>query len=209
MSGKYMDFVPARPAVKPPKKPTEVVSEVQDVQVEAILVERKRPAGVPSGSAMPKFGVIEDFQPKFVKTDVKKRPLSSAPKMMKPETETAASAKAKTVKASVKESMKTERVLENAVKKAEKTTEDLEVVKIPKAPVKTSPFVNTDKVKKRPLSKNVYQKKVEVPVETPSGPVTIITKPEKDSKVGTVVAIILTIILGATAGTVAFLLLPK
>ena len=75
--------------------------------------------------------------------------------------------------------------------------------------IKKSPFVNTEKVTKRPLSKSVYQKKVVVPKEEPSKTVTIITKPEKDSKVGIVVAIILTIILGAAAGTVAFLLLPK
>lgn len=72
-------------------------------------------------------------------------------------------------------------------------------------------FVNTEKVAKRPLSKNVYPKKVMVPeeVEKPSKPVTIINKPEKDSKMGMVVAIIITIILGAAAGTVAFLLLPN
>ena len=70
-------------------------------------------------------------------------------------------------------------------------------------------FVNLEKVNKRPLSKNVSTKKVEVPKETPSGPVTIIDKPEKDSKVGLIVTIIITIILGAAAGTVAFLLLPK
>ena len=79
--------------------------------------------------------------------------------------------------------------------------------------VKSAPrpaFVNVEKVKKRPLSKNVYPKKaVELPKEVPSGPVTIIDKPEKDSKVGLVVTIIITIILGAAAGTVAFLLLPK
>ena len=75
-------------------------------------------------------------------------------------------------------------------------------------------FVNMDKIDKRPLSKNsknVYKKKAFIPPEEdePSGPVTIIDKPEKDSKVGMIVAIILTIILGAAAGTVAFLLLPK
>lgn len=72
-------------------------------------------------------------------------------------------------------------------------------------------FVNTEKVAKRPLSKNVYQKKiVVVPEEEKSkGPVKIIDKPKKDSKAGLVVTIIITIILGATAGTVAFLLLPK
>ena len=79
----------------------------------------------------------------------------------------------------------------------------------PKALAKPA-FVNTEKVRKRPLSKNVYQKKVVTPrEETPSAPVTIIDKPEKDSKVGLIVTIIITIILGAAAGTVAFLLLPK
>ena len=75
-------------------------------------------------------------------------------------------------------------------------------------------FINQEKVVKRPLSKNTYQKRVEEklknsPKEEPKGPVTIISKPEKDAKVGVVVTIIITIILGAAAGTVAFLLLPK
>lgn len=78
-------------------------------------------------------------------------------------------------------------------------------LKLPPKPA----FVNTEKVRKRPLSKNVYQKPVVVPKEEPSSPVTIINKPEKDSKIGLVVTIIITIILGAAAGTVAFLLLPK
>ena len=73
-------------------------------------------------------------------------------------------------------------------------------------------FVKTE-VKKRPLSKNTYQKKVAVNLpeeEKPaSGLVTIVDKPKKDSKVGLVVTILITIILGAAAGTVAFLLLPK
>ena len=72
-----------------------------------------------------------------------------------------------------------------------------------------TPFINQDKVVKRPLSKNVYRKKIEVPKEEPKGPVTIITKPEKQAHVSLIVTIILTIILGAAAGTVAFLLLPK
>lgn len=84
-------------------------------------------------------------------------------------------------------------------------------------------FVNTERVAKRPLSKsakNVYVNKV-VKDETKEGekdgakdgskakPVRIIDKPKKDSKAGMAVAIIITIILGAAAGTVAFLLLPK
>lgn len=73
-----------------------------------------------------------------------------------------------------------------------------------------SPFINQEKVVKRPLSsKNVYQKVTPPSKEESKGPVTIISNSEKDSKVGLVVTIILTIILGAAAGTVAFLLLPK
>ena len=85
-----------------------------------------------------------------------------------------------------------------------KPVEKVEEYKTPK-----SPFINQDKVAKRPLSKNVYRKEVATPEEIPQGPVTIITKPEKDAHVSMVVTIILTIILGAAAGTVAFLLLPK
>ena len=63
---------------------------------------------------------------------------------------------------------------------------------------------------KRPLSGNIYRKEIAAAVkEEPKGPVTIIAKPEKNSHVGVIVTIILTIILGAAAGTVAFLLLPK
>ena len=77
-------------------------------------------------------------------------------------------------------------------------------------PIARPAFVNTEKVRKRPLSKNVYSKKTVAPKEEKlSAPVTIIDKPEKDSKVGLIVTIIITIILGAAAGTVAFLLLPR
>ena len=73
-----------------------------------------------------------------------------------------------------------------------------------------TPFINQEKIVKRPLSsKNVYQKAVQPSKEEAKGPVTIISNTEKDSKMGLVVTIILTIILGAAAGTVAFLLLPK
>lgn len=75
--------------------------------------------------------------------------------------------------------------------------------------VPKTPFINQGSVAKRPLSKNVYQKKVQPTKEGNQGPVAIISKPEKDSKAGVVVGIILTIILGAAAGTIAFLLLPK
>ncbi len=108
--------------------------------------------------------------------------------------------KAKKVGNRAKEEVK-EPVIEEVKKKEE---EKKKVFQPPK-----TPFINQEKVVKRPLSKNVYQKKIEVPKEEPKGPVTIITKPERDAHVGLIVAIILTIILGAAAGTVAFLLLPK
>ncbi|MBR2836970.1 hypothetical protein IKE79_01275 [Candidatus Saccharibacteria bacterium] len=73
-----------------------------------------------------------------------------------------------------------------------------------------SPFLSGAKVVKRPLSRNVYPKKeIITPKEEPAAPVTIIEKPEKDSKARLIITIIITIILGAAAGTVAFLLLPK
>lgn len=225
MNKKYMDFVPAAklnptPKVKasaPAKKaPTKLAAQeqmtaktaitgVEEVSIENIFAERPRPAGVSSGLKETKLGIIEDFQPKFVKTEVSKRPLSSQ------KTETVKEVKAKKAKLTPKKAAGLESIFEAALKQAE-VVDDKKVAKIPRnaKPEKpASPFVNTEKVVKRPLSKNVYQKKEIVAKEEPSGPVTIIAKPEKDSKVGTIVAIIVTIILGATAGTVAFLLLPK
>ena len=100
--------------------------------------------------------------------------------------------------------------LGEAVKDADDLDKTLKVPKMPGLGVlPKARFVNTEKVDKRPLSKNVYQKKVVAPKEEPQGPVTIIAKPEKDSKMGLVITIIITIVLGAAAGTVAFLLLPK
>ena len=95
------------------------------------------------------------------------------------------------------------------VKATQSNVAQSKVVDKLKAPVRPA-FVNTEKVRKRPLSKNVYPKKTVIPKEEkPVAPVTIIDKPEKDSKVGLIVTIIITIILGAAAGTIAFLLLPK
>lgn len=96
-------------------------------------------------------------------------------------------------------------------KPVEKPVEKSSVSKVEKNAFKVPnpPFINQEKVTKRPLSKNAYQAKIKEFKEEPKGPVTIISKPEKDSKTGLIVTIILTIILGATAGTVAFLLLPK
>lgn len=156
----------------------------------------------------PELGVIEDLNPKFVNTNVAKRPLSGG---------TGVGASAITTKNEVKEPKKT------ATRKGfggrfGRKTEKNEALKKTKAERKAkndkyvvpkSPFINQEKVIKRPLSKNVYAKKVEEPKAKKTGPVTIIAKPEKEAHTSLVVTIILTIILGAAAGTVAFLLLPK
>lgn len=78
-------------------------------------------------------------------------------------------------------------------------------------------FINTNKVEKRPLSTAGSVRKASIVAKESSSitqskkekPVRIVDKPEKDSKTSMIVAVILTIILGAAAGTVAFLMLPK
>ena len=79
-----------------------------------------------------------------------------------------------------------------------------------------SPFLTSVNVEKRPLSssippkKNVYEPKVEKPVEQPKEPTKIIKKKEKKSSgILMFFIVILTIILGALAGAAAFFLLPK
>lgn len=179
----------------------------EDISIEEFFAVDDNPR---RRNSEPDFGVIEEYKPKFVKTEIKKRPLGGpARPASKPEVpvakpaNTAAAAKAQKVgahpfaKAAAKP---TPKVPEVPAKKADSKEE----FKTPKAR-----FVNTEKVEKRPLSKNVYKKKVVAPKEEPTGPVTIITKPDKGSHIGVIVTIILTIILGAAAGTVAFLLLPK
>ena len=148
-----------------------------------------------SSGTVPTLGVIEDLNDKKTNVELPKRPLGSSV------TVSASEAKAKKVKAEglFKKNQKPEEPAKKSVASKASTTY--------KAP--NSPFINQSRVEKRPLSKNVYQKKIAVPKEEPKGPVTIISKPEKDSHVGIIVTIIMTIILGATAGTVAFLLLPK
>lgn len=70
-------------------------------------------------------------------------------------------------------------------------------------------FIKNPRIAKRPLSNTGYKKEVSAQDEKPKGPVTIIDKSEKKSKLGLIVTIIITIVLGAAVGTVAFLLLPK
>ena len=204
MNKRYMDFVPVnkvakpRPVVRAPK-----VAEVDEIDINEMFEAReaKLQAGVSASKKEPNYGVIEDYQPKFVKAEVEKRPLSG----QKTAKEEAREVKAKKIEKIpvMKKAVKKEDTGEEAVVAPKE--EKPETLKVPKK----NPFVNATKVSKRPLSKNVYQKKVVAPKEEATGPVTIINKPEKDSRAGLIVTIIITIILGAAAGTVAFLLLPK
>lgn len=196
MNRRYMDFVPANSKKAPVKKvetvkrverfvqKTEVVSRGAGENEEKIVKETVR-VGTPSVRDGIEFGVIEDLNPERMGDNV-------GGESFKGEDEIKA-IKAKKISGKVEE------------KKVEKEeAEKKQDYKVPK-----SPFINQAKVEKRPLSKNVYRKEIEVPKEEPKGPTTIITKPEKDAHVSLIVTIILTIILGAAAGTVAFLLLPK
>ena len=225
MNKRYIDFVPsnkrttprvAGPAVRA-AKPTTVSVRTDRTRVgsagatrvarpmarkvaKPATVRKVASAGSATGGmtmkAAPALGVVEDLNTHFVKTDVPKRPLSEKQEV------SAAAAKAKKVKArgALKEAKRPAAAPKKAPAKDTKST-----YKTPK-----SPFINQNKVVKRPLSGNIYRKEIAAAVkEEPKGPVTIITKPEKDSHVGVIVTIILTIILGAAAGTVAFLLLPK
>lgn len=198
--------------VAPKKKITR--KETNEVPVEEMFEEKPRPAGVSSGEA--KFGVIEDYRPMFVKTDVKKRPLGAKEEAKKPALAKPAMVKPTGVKAaSGSVSGAASGVSSAAVVSGTVSATKKPVPLKPIRPVKAN-FINTNKIEKRPLS-SVNIKKTAAPTDEevikdlgkPEKPVRIITKPEKDSNVGMIIAVILTIILGAAAGTVAFLLLPK
>ena len=208
MSGRYIDFVPAnkkkttkqKPAAKVPvAKVDGRIKTTPEIKYEKVIVEEdivESSADTFSLKNDPEYGVIEDLHPRFVKTEVPKRPLSQRRSMDRKSDVVAAKAEkiaAKKIATPVKNS-----------NMPDEAKEDSDKMKIPK-----SPFINHAKVIKRPLSKNVYEKKIEPTAEKDTGVVTIITKPEKDKKAGLIVTIILTIMLGAVAGTVAFLLLPK
>ncbi|MBR3252877.1 hypothetical protein IKF84_02300 [Candidatus Saccharibacteria bacterium] len=231
MNKRYIDFVPvdrrggAKPAPIVAKKPVAkqpaarksvakqpvarkpVVKQPVKESVEKPIIASPKPVATfsrnASGKAAPQLGVIEDYHPKFVQTEVKKRPLGTKP-AVKPATRTVA--KSATKAAPVARATGGVRTSSKVVSSKAIQTGAVQ-----------ANFINVGKVEKRPLSKNVYTKKATAVSEAPKEsvkekskkPVVIIAKPEKDSKVGLIVAVILTIILGAAAGTVAFLLLPK
>ncbi len=229
MNKKYMDFVPAksnkramsrddktkskaRPELVYPvsqsrkvvatsgvgsvqKKPSVGTRRVGASSAAMSVPARKSPSVKRAGT--PVLGVVEDLNSRFVENDLPKRPLGN------PERTKGDKKESKSAKMRMFDRKKASRSVEKPVEK-NGILGDKKTFVPPK-----SPFINMEKVTKRPLSRNVYQKKVEPPKEEPKGPVTIISKPEKEAHVSLVVVVILTIILGAAAGTVAFLLLPK
>lgn len=198
MNKRYMDFVPARSAAKPAMKKKPVMAERVDAEKKPAArakvakttksVEPRDVKRLVAKKDEPILGVVEDFGESDT---VSGRETSAFSK------NTAKEIKAK--KVGLKAGKK-----ETASATGLKTTKPEGTFKTP-----TPQFINQDRVIKRPLSKNTYQKKVSIPEEGEKGPVTIISKPEKQAHGGLIITIILTVILGAAAGTIAFLLLPK
>ena len=211
-----------RPAMVSRTRVAKPISATRKTPVEAVNapIARKMPAS--NGFTL---GVVEDLNSHFVNTNVPKRPLSeksarpahparrpvqSAKRSTQP---SVADLKAKKVRAGLSTKSVAASVKKPAPKVATKPSSKTGLTKEKstyKAPRPT--FINQNKVVKRPLSNsgNVYHKQPAKAVkEEPKGPVTIIAKPEKEKHIGIIVTIIITIILGAAAGTVAFLLLPK
>ena len=172
-----------------------------------------------SFSGGPKLGVLEETTSRFVKTVVDKRPLSGggaaqsvavgvdAADLIKQRQDGNAklwAAKAIKVKNRTKKTAKT---ADNGVANSARVKKEANTgYNIPK-----SPFINQANLSKRPLSKNVYRKPEEITSEFASSTnaVAIVSQPQKESKWRMVIGIIVTAILGAAAGAVAFLLLPK
>ena len=174
------------------------------------------------------FGVFEDYVPidsrkaGYYAANFEKRPLSEPARSSKVATSSANSATpvSDTSEAELK-AAKAEKILKRPDLKAglrsEKGTRDSADAKSsdekaksePKSTIQTPRFINTHNIEKRPLSKTNYQARAEAPKNVLSDPVTIVDRPENESRLGLILTIIFTIILGAAVGTIAFLLMPK
>lgn len=212
--------------VRPNPQPRPAMAARARVAEPASVVRKAPVASAPVAKSMvasggPALGVVEELNSHFVNTNVSKRPLSEKParsaqsgrrpvqSSRRPAQSNVSDLKAKKVKVGLSTKSVAAASKKPASKPASKTGLSKEASTY-KAPKPT--FINQNKVVKRPLSSsgNVYRKQSAKAVkEEPKGPVTIIAKPEKDKHIGIIVTIIITIILGAAAGTVAFLLLPK
>ena len=188
-----------KPAAKPVVKAKITRREPDELPIEELFVERKRPAGVSTGlktpapakGKEPKYGVIEEYHRPGTK------PATSAVSAARPASAARGAGAARGI---------------SMARGAGARPVARDAASANKSYIRPAThFINTEKIEKRPLSKSSILKKkpVVIPEKEPSDPARIITKPEKDSKAGLIIAVILTIILGAAAGTVAFLLLPK
>ena len=202
---------------RPTSRPRPVSQPMPVPEPRPAMVTRTAVAAKPAVGG-PALGVVEDLNTHFVNTNVPKRSLGEKPvrpvqrpvqsaRLTQP---TATELKAQKVKAG----LSAKSIAVTAKKPTPKPTQKMGLSKEKstyKAPKPT--FINQNKVVKRPLSNagNVYHKQssAKAAKEEKKGPVTIIQKPEKEKHIGIIVTIIITIILGAAAGTVAFLLLPK
>ena len=210
----------------------------------------------------PRFGVVEDYQPRFINTEVEKRPLSGAYEGASEAELTSAQATgvagaaagagmtaqeslAQAKKAKVKANLRTARRgmrgaasvsgvangvgvasmsgvagragaagAATATEAAARTTgvnSDINAAaNRAKMQIPQAHFINQNKVTKRPLSKTMYAGRTEAAAPAKADePVKVVKNKKKGGTVGMVLAIIGTIFLGAAAGTVAFLLLPR
>ncbi len=213
MNKRYIDFVPtAKNAEVEPKvkaRTARPAPKAKAAMATAVRVKKSAPTRVMPAKATPRTRrvVSTDVMPAKKRVSTVKAAPKMAPKMA-PKANTSSVGVKITKAATFTDEKKPKKGqvedLSRHFVKTEVTKRPLSKLEIPK-----SPLINQAKIEKRPLSKTVYTKKVVVPKEKKQEPVTIITKPEKQSHVGVIVAVILTIILGAAAGTVAFLLLPK
>ena len=205
MNKRYMDFVPARgkklepkPVKRPevPKKPVVITKSAMPVMGRAEKAVAK-PAEKTLAKSVSRIEAKKDAKLGIVEDLGVRGGSSVSARHFEEKRSEVRELKAKKV------GIREEKKVSSAEKARGLKTKVDETFKTPK-----TQFINQDKIEKRPLSKNVYRKTV-VAKEDVQGPVTIIAKPEKSAKISLVLTIIITIILGAAAGTVAFLLLPK
>ena len=197
MNQRYIDFVPVkhRPVAKPAPQP--VVKPAAKPVAKPVAKPAQKPAAKPVAKPVAKpASVTPESEIKIIKSkNLTKRPLTLAKKKaVKPAVKPVAKPATKSVEAPI---------ARPAAKPAQAKKPDT-VFHPPK-------FINTSKIEKRPLSKTVYDRRKEFAVakEEPSGPIAIIDKSEKDSNIGLIITVLLTIILGAAVGTIAFLLIPR
>lgn len=185
-------------APEEPETPEEFDEEEPEIDLDTPIEELMAPKDDDNFD----FGVVEDYvpvndkrpafitsTPAFTNTKVEKRPLYDRSDI---------------------EKIKAERLLKKPIEKpVEKPVEEPKKSDDLFRTPKKSPFINTNLIEKRPLSKTNYRDRAPIVKEEESGPITIIDNEGKNSRFGLILTIVLTIILGAAVGTIAFLLVPR